>query len=136
MLFTRASEYALISLIYISKQKSPIDVDTLASELNIPRSFLAKILQNLARANILKSYKGIKGGFILANEPKYISVKDIITYAEKKSPQVFECSGENKCPSNRHETCKIYPLITTLQEKIDLFLADISLEQILNNGEE
>ncbi|MBT0878595.1 MULTISPECIES: Rrf2 family transcriptional regulator [unclassified Campylobacter] len=131
MLFTRASEYALISLIYIAKHKSPIDVDTLASELNIPRSFLAKILQNLARAHILKSYKGINGGFILAKEPNLINIKDVIISAEKKEPLVFECTGDDKCPSNRHDTCKIYPIITNLQDKINSFLTDITLEQIL-----
>lgn len=131
MLFTRASEYALISLIYIAKHKSPIDVDTLAAELNIPKSFLAKILQNLAKADILKSYKGINGGFCLALDPSKITIKDIIISAEKKEPLVFDCTGDDKCPSNRHDTCKIYPIITNLQDKINAFLTEITLEQII-----
>ncbi|ULO01092.1 transcriptional regulator, IscR/Rrf2 family [Campylobacter sp. RM5004] len=131
MLFTRASEYALISLIYIAKHQSPVDVDTLSNELNIPRSFLAKILQNLARADILKSYKGINGGFILAKDASKINIKDVIISAEKKEPLVFECSGDDKCPNNRHDTCKIYPIINNLQNKINVFLTNITLEQIL-----
>jgi len=48
MLLTKASEYALLSLILISKEDYPIDVDTLSKKLNISKSFLAKILQSLA----------------------------------------------------------------------------------------
>ncbi len=49
MLLTKASEYALLSLIYISQKDVPVDVDTMSGELDISKSFLAKILQNLAR---------------------------------------------------------------------------------------
>ena len=69
MLFTKASEYALLSLIYISQKETPQDVDSLALELDIPKSFLAKILQTLAKDGLLKSFKGAKGGFVLIKEP-------------------------------------------------------------------
>ena len=45
MLLTKKSEYALLSLISISKQKEPINVDILSKELQISKSFLAKIKQ-------------------------------------------------------------------------------------------
>jgi len=63
MLFTKASEYALLSLILISQKSSPVDVDTISNELKISKSFLAKILQNLAKDGVLKSFKGANGGF-------------------------------------------------------------------------
>ena len=65
MLLTRASEYALLSLALIGESGDPKDVDTLSKQLDISKSFLAKILQNLAKAGILVSYKGAKGGFAL-----------------------------------------------------------------------
>ncbi len=76
MLFTKASEYALLSLIYISQKETPQDVDSLALELDIPKSFLAKILQTLAKDGLLKSFKGAKGGFVLIKEPSQY-VKDM-----------------------------------------------------------
>ncbi len=84
MLLTKASEYALLSLIYISSKSTPCDVDTMATELEIPKSFLAKILQNLARDGLLHSYKGAKGGFTLAKEPSAYTLKEILASAEKK----------------------------------------------------
>jgi len=52
MLLTKKSEYALLSLVVIAKNNSPINTDDLSAQLNISKSFLAKILQNLARHNI------------------------------------------------------------------------------------
>ncbi|WP_298085389.1 Rrf2 family transcriptional regulator, partial [uncultured Campylobacter sp.] len=92
MLLTKASEYALLSLIYIAQKDAPSDVDTMSGELEISKSFLAKILQNLAREGILVSFKGANGGFMLAQKPEEISIKRIIESAEKRKMAVFECS--------------------------------------------
>lgn len=132
MLLTRASEYAIISLVYIAKQKAPIDVDTMSNELKIPKSFLAKILQNLAKNDLLKSYKGINGGFLLSKEPSKINIKDVIIAAEKKEPLVFECGSNEGCPSDKHDECMMYPIVNKLQSKINIFLENITLEQLLN----
>jgi Rrf2 family protein len=132
MLLTKASEYALLSLILISKEDCPIDVDTLSKKLNISKSFLAKILQSLARGNILTSHKGAKGGFKLSKKPEDISIKDVIEYAEKKTPIVFECSpSKESCKSSRAATCSIWPMLNRLQIKIDNFLNEISLRDMM-----
>ncbi len=132
MLLTKASEYALLSLIVISKEDEAVDVDTLSKKLNISKSFLAKILQNLARNNILISYKGAKGGFKLSKKPEDISVLEVIEFAEKKAPTVFECSSsQSECKSNKADICLIWPFLNRLQMKIDLFLSEISLKDIM-----
>ncbi len=132
MLLTKASEYALLSLIVISKEDEAVDVDTLSKKLNISKSFLAKILQSLARNNILTSYKGAKGGFKLSRKPEDISVLEVIEFAEKKAPTVFECSpSQSKCKSNKADVCLIWPFLNRLQMKIDLFLSEISLKDIM-----
>ncbi|MDO4674844.1 RrF2 family transcriptional regulator [Campylobacter sp.] len=133
MLFTRASEYALLSLIYISQKNVPQDVDTMAFELDISKSFLAKILQTLARDGLLHSYKGAKGGFMLVKEPKDYSVREIINSAEKKDISVFECSG-GVCPSHQEKNCSLMPMLVNLQDKIDDFLASITLADIIKNN--
>nr|WP_321268341.1 Rrf2 family transcriptional regulator [uncultured Sulfurimonas sp.] len=132
MLITRASEYAILSLIVLSKAELPIDSETLSNQLSIPKSFLAKILQSLAKKNILKSYKGVNGGFTLIKEPKDITMLEIMSAVEGKAPTVFDCSPSlQNCPKNKAELCSIWPFLNKLQGKIDHFLADISLDDIL-----
>ncbi len=134
MLITRASEYAILSLILISSAKEPIDSDTLSRELSISKSFLAKILQSLAKAEILKSYKGVNGGFLLHKDPAQIPMLDIMTCVEGKAPAVFECSpSQEDCPSERAHICSLWPFLHRLQGKIDLFLAQITLEDVLKD---
>ena len=134
MLITRASEYAILSLIVLAKAKGPLDSETLSTELFISKSFLAKILQSLAKANILKSYKGVNGGFVLNMEPATINMLDVMTSVEGKAPAVFECSPSmHDCPSNKAQICSIWPFLHKLQGKIDFFLAELSLADILED---
>ncbi|MFT7005057.1 MAG: Rrf2 family iron-sulfur cluster assembly transcriptional regulator [Sulfurimonas sp.] len=132
MLITRASEYAILSLIVLSKTDTPIDSETLSKQLSISKSFLAKILQSLAKSGILKSYKGVNGGFTLLKNPKDIYMLDVMSSVEGKAPTVFDCSpSKQDCPSDRAELCSIWPFLNKLQGKIDNFLADLSLDDIL-----
>jgi len=132
MLLTRASEYALLSLIILAKSDKPMDSESLSRELDISKSFLAKILQALARQGILNSYKGANGGFALAKESADITVSGIMRAAEGKTPAVFDCaSGESNCPSEKAGACAIWPFLKRLQGKIDNFLDDLSLADIM-----
>lgn len=132
MLITRASEYAILSLIVLSKADSPVDSETLSNQLSIPKSFLAKILQTLAKDGILKSYKGVNGGFTLLLAPKDISMLKVMSSVEGKAPAVFDCaSSVHDCPSDKAHLCSIWPFLNKLQGKIDSFLADLTLADIL-----
>ena len=132
MLITRASEYAILSLILLSKADSPQDSETLSTKLAISKSFLAKVLQTLAKNGILKSYKGVNGGFVLAEEPENISMLKVMSAVEGKAPAVFDCSSSvNHCPSSRAHICSIWPFLNKLQGKIDSFLDELTLADLL-----
>ncbi len=132
MLLTRASEYALLSLHEISKAEHPIGTEQLSSQLSIPKSFLAKILQNLAKQGILESRKGAHGGFFLAKPLEEISVNDVIFAAEGKTPSVFDCSNYiDTCPNGAIGSCIISPFLANFQNRIDEFLHQLTLKDIL-----
>ncbi|WP_291952893.1 Rrf2 family transcriptional regulator [Campylobacter sp.] len=133
MLFTKASEYALLSLMHIAKSQDPQDVDAMSNVLDIPKSFLAKILQVLAKDNLLKSFKGAKGGFVLVKNPQEYTLKEIVNSVEKKSTNVFECSN-GICPSHKGDNCSLMPVLVELQSKIDEFLITITLDDIMRNN--
>jgi len=132
MLITKASEYAILSLIVLSKEDKPMGSEALAMQLSIPKSFLAKILQSLAKSDILKSYKGINGGFALARKSDEINMLDVMCAVEGKAPAVFECSPSMEdCPGERASLCSIWPFLNNLQGKIDNFLFELTLSDIL-----
>ncbi len=131
MLLTKKSEYALLSLISIAKSNSPKNVDVLSRELTIPKSFLAKIMQNLAKNNIVVSHRGVNGGFALKKPYDEITILEITTVAEERVPSVFECSPSvNSCPSDVGSACSVWPLLNNLQGRINLFLEELTLKDI------
>jgi len=132
MLITKASEYAILSLIVLSKKDTPQDTESLSRELTIPKSFLAKILQSLAKEGILVSYRGANGGFALAKKANEISMLNVMSAVEGKTPVVFDCApSESDCPSDKASICSIWPFLNKLQGKIDTFLSGLTLEDIL-----
>jgi len=134
MLLTRASEYALLALDIIRNSEQPIGAEQLAISLSIPKSFLAKILQGLAKAGILESKKGAHGGFILVKNSNEISIASIIIAAEGKTPAVFDCTQYTaSCPSGGIGSCSISPFLNTFQNKIDTFLHNLTLEDIFTS---
>ena len=131
MLLTKKSEYALLSLLSISKHKEPINVDILSKELQISKSFLAKIMQNLAKQNLVVSHRGINGGFALNKSWETITILEIVVAAEEKLPSVFECSpSAGNCPNQIAMLCSIWPLLNNLQLKINDFLEKLTLKDI------
>jgi len=132
MLLTKASEYALLSLVLMARSEKQEDVDTLSKRLGISRSFLAKILQSLARDGILVSYKGAKGGFALDKKPSEITIREVIESAEKRPINIFECSSSQEfCSSGKGDFCVIWPFLNKFQQKIDDFLDGMTLDEIL-----
>jgi len=134
MLLTRASEYALLSLDKIRQSDVPVGAEHLAQELCIPKSFLAKILQSLAKDHIVVSHRGAHGGFALERELNTISVYDIILAAEGKAAAVFDCTQySDTCPNGTVGNCAISPFLTKFQMRIDLFLRELTLDQIFKD---
>lgn len=131
MLLTKKSEYALLSLISISKSTVPKNVDELSRELNISKSFLAKIMQNLAKQGLVISHRGVNGGFALTKTWETITILEIVVAAEEKIPSVFECSpSADNCPNQVAMLCSIWPLLNNLQIKINDFLEKLTLKDI------
>jgi Rrf2 family transcriptional regulator, iron-sulfur cluster assembly transcription factor len=131
MLLTKKSEYALLSLIAIAKSDEAKNVDELSRELNISKSFLAKIMQNLAKHNLVISHRGVNGGFALNKSWELITILEIVVAAEEKLPSVFECSPSmDNCPNQLASLCTIWPLLNNLQLKINDFLEKLTLKDI------
>lgn len=131
MLLTRATEYALLALDIIRKSDHPLGAEQLAYELNIPKSFLAKILQNLAKKDILFSKKGAKGGFTLQKAIEDVSLLELVIAAEGRHPVIFDCvQYADTCPNGTIGGCTISPFLGKLQRKMDTLLESLTLKDI------
>lgn len=84
MKITRAGDYALKVMAYIASQgKDKVFMrNELSTICKIPDSFLGKILQSLAKNELLVSERGKKGGFRFVKSPEDVTIYDIITAVE------------------------------------------------------
>ena len=80
MRISRSTGYALLAICYIARHKDQriILSQSIAKEYTIPLEYLLKILQQLVRANVLRSKRGPRGGFSLAKPIKKVNMLEII----------------------------------------------------------
>jgi Rrf2 family protein len=80
MRLTRACEYAIRCVLFLSAQEKGIVVNKkeIAQEMDIPNQFLGKIAQQLSRSGILEIVQGPKGGFRLSIPPEQLSLLDVV----------------------------------------------------------
>jgi len=80
MRLTRAAEYAIRCIVYLTQQGRRIVVkrQKIADEAGIPSHFLAKIAQDLARANLIEIRQGSLGGLALLKDPKTITLLEVV----------------------------------------------------------
>lgn len=104
MLFTVATGYALQALAHMPEDGSFTMAKDLAEQLHLPAPYLAKILQNLARAGILESVRGPKGGFRLTHPAHRVSVGEVLAAIEGEGSLnrcimgFPTCDCDNPCP--------------------------------------
>ena len=80
MKISRSTGYALLAVGYIAKHKDKgiILSQNISKAYNIPLEYLLKILQQLVKANVLRSKRGPRGGFSLAKPVKKITMIQVI----------------------------------------------------------
>lgn len=114
-MLSNTSKYAIRAVIYLalftSAQKKA-GIREISSKLDIPTPFLGKILQLLARKNILSSTKGPNGGFNLKKAALDISIMEIVEIIDGSDSfdncviRTSKCSHDAPC--SMHD--KIAPL--------------------------
>lgn len=84
MIITRATEYAIRAILYMSRQPAGEVVykKDICKAQEITPAFLTKILQPLIKDGIVGSQRGVGGGFFLAKPPAEISLLDVIKSQE------------------------------------------------------
>ncbi|HVW65908.1 MAG TPA: Rrf2 family transcriptional regulator [Nitrosospira sp.] len=106
MILSRTTQYAVQALIYMATQPAGVAVlnRTIAEHLKSPPTYLAKILQELCKGNLLYSFRGKQGGFCLRESSAEINLMQIVELTE--GPGFTEecvlglkvCSEKTACP--------------------------------------
>jgi FeS assembly SUF system regulator len=105
---------------------------SLAAQTRLPAPAVSKILKALARAGILSSHRGAKGGYRLARAPESISVVDMITALEGPVG-ITECSiHPGSCA--QEASCHVRDPWQRINVAVREALADVTLADLASPG--
>src|SRR5512139_2374204 len=101
-LINRDADYAIKSLVAIAGRDGGVTaVTALEAPLGVPRPYLRRILQKLARGGILESTRGKGGGFVLARPAARIRLSEVIVVFQGPV-RIHECVFKARlCPDVR-----------------------------------
>ncbi|HUH19927.1 Rrf2 family transcriptional regulator [Albibacterium sp.] len=120
-MFSKTCEYGIRAMIFISQKSSEgvkVGVKEVSSGIDSPVHFIAKILQDLGRKNLVQSFKGPNGGFFIEKDSE-VTLADIVIAID--GDKLFKncglglgyCSEERPCPIH-HDFKKIRNDITIM----------------------
>src|SRR6266849_2062566 len=127
MLLTRRACYGLLAAQHLAEHagEGSFSANDLAEFYGLPHEALAKILQRLATAGVLMSHHGIKGGYTLARDPRYISVFDVI-----KASQGSRWSSLHSERQQRLGTGNGYQPLLMVSQLVEDRLRELTIEDI------
>ena len=126
MRISRETDYAIRCMLHLCADAGKVSmVDEIAQARDVPKSFLAKILQKLKRAKLVESFRGVKGGFRLARDPSGISLLDVIE-AIQGDVGVNVCAVD-ELACDRSAECVVHPIWKKMSSKIKVLLKEHDL---------
>jgi Rrf2 family iron-sulfur cluster assembly transcriptional regulator len=130
MRISRQVVYGLGCLLEVAKAKDkPLTIGEISFRQGLSKDYVEQLLIRLKRKNLIKSIRGLRGGYILAKDPHLITLKDVIEAEERKILDLI-CFKEDKTRCN-FKNCQILPMWLNLKDRIGRSLERIKISDLL-----
>jgi Rrf2 family protein len=138
MRLSKKGEYAVRALVEIGfeahqRPDSLIQISTVAKRTNIPEKFLEQILLALRNGGVLKSKRGVEGGYSLAKTPKDITLGEVIRLLDgplAPIPCVSKTAYE-RCSCPDEESCGLRIAMQQVRDSIAGILDGYTLARVI-----
>jgi len=136
MRLTRGSDYAIRGMMYLAKQpRGKVCLVSQVAEVQcLPESYLAKIFQDLSRSGLVVSYRGAKGGFVLARDPNEITLRQVIEAVE--GPIALSPCLDERMGCEQSETCEVHLVLAEAQSRLLEVLDGATLQGTIGSWNE
>jgi Rrf2 family protein len=133
---TTWAEYGLICSLHLARrvEEGPVTGRDIAAKERLPADYVEQILLRLRRAEIVRSTRGARGGYVLARPSAEITVRDVIHASELATFELHCVSHPVEAARCSAELgCSIRPVWQMLQQKIDDVLDSVRLSDLLDS---
>ena len=106
-MFSQTVEYALRAVVHLASQTPEArTTDQIAEATRVPRAYLSKVLQGLARGGVVQSQRGLGGGMTLVKLPEELTILEVVNAVEpieriRTCPLGLAAHGVHLCPLHR-----------------------------------
>jgi len=129
MKLTKSTDFAMRILIYLAKQEGLSTMPVIAKKLNIPYNNLTKLIQAMAKSQLILTKKGKSGGIRLLMSAEDISLKKVVDLIDgptvlsdcQKMPELCALSND----------CKLKTVFHNLQTKINTLMDDVKIAALV-----
>jgi Rrf2 family protein len=131
-MFSKACEYAIRATIYIavqSNQNLRVGLKDIAKEIDSPEAYTAKILQQLAKNNIIDSLKGPNGGFqIDKKEMTKIKLSQIVLAIDGDA--IYKGCGLGFKNCSEKQPCPVHDKFKLIREELKKMLENTTVSEL------
>jgi len=135
MRISTKGHYGLLSLIDVAlnQARGPVTLNDIALRQSLSVKYLWQVLKPLKTSGFLNTTRGAKGGYVLARQPKDITMLDVLTTLEGPI-SILKClTHEESCP--RVRSCVGRTVWAEVNQTIENVLADTTLAKLLRQHE-
>ena len=129
------SRYAVMALADMTrfKENNPISLRDISLRQTISLLYLEQIFLKLKKSNIVKSIRGIKGGYVLTKNPKQIKLSEIFIALDENVKTVGCDKHSKKGCNGRSAKCITHNLWDELDIHINTFFENKNLDDLIRN---
>ncbi len=106
-MISQTVEYALRVVVHLAEHApNPRTTEQLAEATLVPKAYLSKVIQGLARQGVVRSQRGVGGGVSLVKTPDELSILEVVNAVEpikriRTCPLGISAHGVRLCPLHR-----------------------------------
>jgi len=133
-MISRTAEYALRAMVYLAQEPDRSHTNQqIARITRVPIGYLAKVLQNLSKAGLITSRRGLGGGFTLARPAEEITIYEVVQ-AVDPIPRITSCPLKLK--AHRDKLCPLHQRLDNAWELVEQSFRSTTLADIIDEAGE
>ncbi|MER3473280.1 MAG: transcriptional regulator [Armatimonadota bacterium] len=133
-MISQTAEYALRAMVYLAQEPDRSHTNQqIARITRVPIGYLAKVLQNLSKAGLITSRRGLGGGFTLARPAEEITIYEVVQ-AVDPIPRITSCPLKLK--AHRDKLCPLHQRLDNAWELVEQSFRSTTLADIIDEAGE
>ena len=133
MRITLESDYALRIITAMAGYNRITDAKTISTDTSVTIRFTLKILHKLVQGDLVQSYKGVNGGYMLKKDPKEISLKQVIELIDGPIAIARCLDSDEGCSLNCDKSaCDYHHIFDIISIELAAKLNKISIQDVID----